>query len=658
MCGVVGILNPSRGPRAEQSTLLQMLAMVRHRGPDQFGIFMDGPFGMGNARLSILDLSTGQQPIPNEDRTLWVVFNGEIFNHAELRVELQARGHRFATSCDTETVVHAFEEYGPDCVSRFNGQFVIALWDTRDRSLFLARDRLGVRPLFYSVAEGALVFGSEIKALLADPRVPAAIDPVSLDQIFTYWSPLSPRTAFRGISELPPGHHMRVRDGRIELAQYWEPEFPDADAGPVRPRQEYVDEFRSLLIDATLLRLRADVPVGAYLSGGLDSSAIAAIIRDRTRNHLDTFSISFEDRRFDESGPQTRMARFLGTEHQVVHARDEDIGRVFPQVVWHTETPILRTAPAAMFLLSELVREKRFKVVLTGEGADEVLAGYDLFKEAKVRRFWARLPESKARPALLKKIYPWLAGLAEAHEDYLAAFFGMGLTETSAADYSHRPRWRTTSRAKRFFSAATVHAVEAAPGQALHLPEALERWDPLHQAQYLEMTIFLSQYLLSAQSDRMAMAHSVEGRFPFLDHRLVEFCNHLPPALKLRGLTEKYLLKQVSREWLPAEISDRPKQPFRAPIHHCFFGASRLDYVQELLGSSAVASAGLFNPAAVAQLTGKLERGLPLGETDDMALAGILSTQLVVDQFVDHFAKPAPVGPCDDLKIVIHPRPS
>jgi len=650
MCGVVGILDLAGGPPVDQAAIRQMLAMIRHRGPDQFGVFLDGEIGLGSARLSIIDLSTGQQPIPNEDRSLWIMFNGEIFNHTELRRELEARGHRFATTCDTETVVHAYEEYGPDCLSRFNGQFAIAIWNTRDRSLFIARDRLGVRPLFYTVAGGALVFGSEIKAVLADPRVAAAIDPVSLDQVFTYWSPLSPRTSFRGIIELPPGHFMRVRDGRIAVEPYWELRFHQADRA--RSRQDYLDEFRSLLIDATLLRLRADVPVGAYLSGGLDSSTVASIIRNRTSNHLDTFSISFSDPAFDESAYQRQMARFLGTDHQVVYATDEDIGRVFPEVVWHTETPVMRTSPAPMFLLSRLVRAHQFKVVLTGEGADEFLAGYDLFKEAKVRRFWAGLPESKLRPGLLKKIYPWLEGYADANEAYLAGFFGLGLTGTADPDYSHRLRWRTTSRAKRFFSADFQQAVRTAPVEAPRFPAGSEAWDPLQRAQYLEISIFMSQYLLSSQGDRMGMANSVEGRFPFLDHRLVEFCSRLPPALKLRGLTEKYLLKQVAREWLPADICDRPKQPFRAPIHHSFFNSGRLEYVRELLSPGAIASAGLFNPAAVSRLTAKLDTGTPLGETDDMALAGILSSQLVVEQFITRFAMPSPIGPGDDVKAV------
>jgi len=653
------MLNLEEGPPPAEAALRQMLAMIRHRGPDQFGIYLDERVGLGNARLSIIDLSSGQQPISNEDGTLWIVFNGEIFNHVELRPELEARGHCFHTHCDTEVILHAYEEFGPGCLSRLNGQFVFAIWNQRDQSLFIARDRLGVRPLFYTVAQGTLLFGSEIKAILADPRVQARLDPVALDQIFTFWSTLSPRTIFKDIVDLPPGHFMRVKDGKILIEPYWQLSFPRSDSGVSRDKRECMEELRDLLIDATRIRLRADVPVGAYLSGGLDSSTIAAIIRNYTSNRLDTFSIAFTDPDFDESEHQQKMARFLGTDHQVVRATHTDIGRVFPDVVWHTETPLLRTSPAPLFLLSKLVRDHRFKVVLTGEGADEFLGGYDIFKEAKVRRFWARRPDSQLRPGLFQKFYPWISGLSKGGVAYLAAFFGEGLGNTDSPGYSHSIRWRTTSRAKRFFSGDARTAIESevrARDQHPWYPDGFGSWDPLHQAEFLEISVFLSQYLLSSQSDRVSMAHSVEGRFPFLDHRVVEYCNNLPPTMKLWGLTEKYLLKQISRQWLPEEICQRPKRPFRAPIHRSFFSGTWLDYLEELLSTSSLEATGLFNPLAVGQLKSKLERGQSLGETDDMALVGVISTQLLVHQFVDDFRMPPPLDDRDDVKVVIGKR--
>ncbi|MCL4294801.1 MAG: asparagine synthase (glutamine-hydrolyzing) [Anaerolineae bacterium] len=662
MCGIVGVLNLKDCAPIEENVLRQMLALIRHRGPDQFGLFRDERIGLGNARLSIIDMHTGQQPIANEDETLWIVFNGEIFNYVELRPGLEARGHRFTTTTDTEVVLHLYEDLGPRCLEQLNGQFALAIWDTRRQTLFLARDRLGVRPLFYTLTDSSLIFGSEIKAILAHPRFRAAIDPLALDQIFTFWSTLSPRTIIANIFEVPPGHYLLTGYGQVRPKPYWTLSFPGETEVETNSRnpEDYLAEFRELLIDATRIRLRADVPVGAYLSGGLDSSTIAAVIRKYTNNALDTFSIAFSDPDFDESAYQQQMARFLGTTHQVVYATHADIGRVFPQVIWHTETPVLRTSPAPMFLLSKLVHDRHFKVVLTGEGADEFLAGYDIFKEDKVRRFWARQPESTLRPELLKRLYPDIPHLSGGPGAYLAAFFREGLAEVAAPAYSHAIRWRTTSRAKRFFSDDLCQTLRNRDGSAalsIDYPPGFSHWPPLHRAQYLEITIFLSQYLLSSQGDRVAMAHSVEGRFPFLDYRVVEFCNHLPPRLKLRGLTEKYLLKQAARAWLPAAIWERPKRPYRAPIHRSFFPLPEkqrdpsLDYVRELLSPEQVRTAGLFKPAAVGQLVQKLERGARLSETDDMALVGILSSQLVYRQFVADFSMPPPLSAADDVKI-------
>lgn len=665
MCGIAGIVNLTHFEPILEKHLRQMLGMIRHRGPDQFGIYLDEQVGLGNARLSIIDLDGGQQPIANETKTLWIVFNGEIFNYIELRPGLEARGHRFATNTDTEVILHLYEEYGPDCLQLLNGQFAIALWDSTRQTLFLARDRVGVRPLFYTVVQGALIFGSEIKAILADPRVRAEIDPVALGQVFTFWSALTPRTIFRGIMEVPPGHYVLVRKDKISVERYWQLNLSERtrECNQKVTRQDeanYLDEFRSLLVDATQIRLRADVPVGAYLSGGLDSSVIAAIIRNYTNNHLDTFSISFGDPNFDESVYQYKMADYLDTQHQVVRVTYEDIGRVFPEVVWHAETPLLRTAPVPMFLLSKLVQQHNFKVVLTGEGADEFLTGYNIFKEAKIRRFWAKHPESSLRPLLLKRLYPYISDLAGGNMAYLTSFFGQGLTDVEATDYSHAIRWHNTRRSHRFFSdeiSQAIAKVSDAKDNWIDYPPNFKRWGPLQQAQYLEITTFLSPYLLSSQGDRMGMAHSIEGRFPFLDHRVIEFCNQLPSHLKLRGLTEKYLLKKAARTWLPAEIWRRPKQPYRAPIQHSFFPSSPcggdLDYVRDFLSPMTVATTGLFKPDAVSQLVSKIERGLRLSETDEMALAGILSSQLINQQFITNFKMIPPLGIHDNVKVCV-----
>jgi asparagine synthase (glutamine-hydrolysing) len=659
MCGIVGVLNCKSTDKPVQEGLLrQMLGMIRHRGPDQYGIYIDDWIGLGSARLSIIDLSSGQQPIPNEDRTLWIVFNGEIFNYIELRPDLERHGHHFTTNSDTEVILHLYEDYGPDCLKYLNGQFALAIWDTRGQTLFLARDRVGIRPLFYTMVEDRFVFGSEIKAIFADPSIPRIIDPVAVDQVFTFWSMLSPRSFFKDIFEIPAGHYLIVNQGKIRIQKYWQLNFPVAgfDDRQLRYRSEkdYLAEFQELLVDATQIRLRADVPVGAYLSGGVDSSTIAAIIRNFTNNRLDTFSISFSDPEFDESRYQKQMAKYLGTDHQVIYADYADIGRVFPDVVWHAETALTRTAPAPMFLLSQLVRDHNFKVVLTGEGADEFLAGYDIFKEAKVRRFWARQPESKIRPLLLKRLHPHIKDLTSGGGAYLAAFFSEGMGELNNPDYSHSIRWKTTSRTKRLFShhLRTILATkDLYDTRDIYYPPEFYQWEPLAQAQYLEVTIFLSMYLLSSQGDRMGMAHSVEGRYPFLDHRVIEFCNRLPPEFKLYGLTEKYLLKKLGQKWLPEEIWRREKQPYRAPIHRGFFNDATPDYVYEFLSHESLEAAGYFNSQAVTQMVDKTKRLGRLSETDDMALAGILSTQILHHKFIANFNENRPIADSENIKV-------
>ncbi|NTU74629.1 MAG: asparagine synthase (glutamine-hydrolyzing) [Anaerolineaceae bacterium] len=663
MCGIAGILNLTPQEPVRIEYLRQMLALIRHRGPDQFGIYYDEQVGLGNARLSIIDLSSGQQPISNEDETIWIVFNGEIFNYIELRAVLLERGHDFRTQSDTEVLVHMYEEFGPRCLEQLNGQFSFAIWDSRKQVLLLARDRLGVRPLFYTQNADRLVFASEIKAILAHPAIQAELDSQALHEIFTFWAPLGGHTVFKGIQQVQPGHYLLYENGKISEQSYWQLKFPPevAQSQASRTFADYLEQFRELLIDATQIRLRADVPVGAYLSGGLDSSTLAAIIQNYTNNRLDTFSITFSDPAFDESAFQQQMADFLGTDHHIIHTSNAVIGQVFPDVIWHTEIPVLRTSPAPMFLLSKLVHDHNFKVIMTGEGADEFLAGYDIFKEERIRRFWAEEPDSLKRSKLLAKLYPDIQALAQTSRTFLTEFFRRGLLETNRPDYSHMLRWYNTSRTLRFFS---DEQRQTAPdweqrleshGEALGIPfpEGFMHWHPLHRAQYLEITIFLSGYLLSSQGDRVAMAHSVEGRYPFLDYRVVEFCNQLPPGFKLRGLTEKYILKQLASKWIPAEIRKRPKRPYRAPIQSCFFPENEPtpDYVEDLLSPNQIKAAGYFNPAAVNYLVRKAKQGSKLGETDNMALAGILSTQLVHQAFVSDFRMSQPLSSADDLKI-------
>jgi asparagine synthase (glutamine-hydrolysing) len=655
MCGIIGVLNRGGGPPAETALLTRMLALIQHRGPDECGLYQDSRLGMGSVRLSIIDLATGQQPLANEDETLWIVFNGEIFNYVELMAELKSRGHVFRTSSDTEVIVHLYEEYGPRCVERMNGQFVFAIWDTRQNQLFMARDRVGIRPLFYTRTPGAFVFGSEIKSLLAHPKVSPRLDPVALDQVFTFWTTLTPRTAFRDIYELPPGHTMLVDGDQTDIRRFWELKFPPADAVPPRDLDDALDEFSALLQDAVRLRLRADVPVVAYLSGGLDSSTTTEFILNYTHSDLRTFSITFTDAQFDESSYQQEASRYLGTQHVDIACDQTDIAREFAHVVWHTETPILRTAPVPMYLLSRLVRDHGIKVAVTGEGADETLAGYEIFKEALVRRFWARQPESKLRPLLLGSLYPYLPHMDRAAPGVLSGFFRYGLTETTDPIYSHLLRWHNTARTKQFFSAdlrAQIGSYDAVADARGRLGPDFARLSPLSQAQYLESTIFMSGYLLSSQGDRPSMAHSVEGRYPFLDYRVIEFCANLPPGFKLRGLTEKYLLKRLMKGRLPDRIVERVKQPYRAPITGGLVGASLPAEVRDLLSAERVEAFGFFAPGAVSRLVGKADSGARLSETEGMALVGILSTQIVQQAFVEQFGQRA--GASGPLPLVRH----
>lgn len=664
VCGIAGILNPHGVDGDPEVTLRRMLASLRHRGPDEFGLYLDEAVALGSARLSILDLATGQQPIANEDGTLWIVFNGEIFNHIELRQALEARGHRFTTRTDTEVLLHLYEEYGSDCLHRLNGQFALAIWDNRTHALFLARDRCGIRPLFYYATGRTLAFGSEIKAILNTGLLMPDLDPGALAEVFTFWSPLPGKTVFRRVQELPPGHYLLADERGLHLRRYWQLEFGDSVGGArwqtVCPDESaLVEEFQSLLVDATRARLRADVPVGAYLSGGLDSSTVAAIIRHETSTPLRTFSIAFTDASFDERDHQRRMADLLGTDHQVIEATHAEISQVFPKVVWHIEAPTLRTAPAPMLMLAGSVHEAGFKVVLTGEGADEFLAGYDIFKEAAVRRFWARQPESRRRPLLLQRLYPEIFAPMRPNSEFLRAFFSQDLLDLTAKDYSHAPRWRNTRRTWRFLSRDSRWDVAPSAASAIAplVPAGFDQWGSLERAQFLEAAIFLPQYLLSAQGDRAAMAYSVEGRFPFLDRQVVDFCCRLPSTLKLRGLRDKRLLRLASRRWLPPAICDRRKQPYRAPIHRSFFHRRGPGYVREMLSPSALTATGLFHSPAVEGLVRKLEQGKAVGETDDMALAGILSTQLLHAQFIRGFRPASPLDHRDPVKVCRPVRP-
>lgn len=638
MCGLVGYFGSSVDPSGAGALLAAMTDAIAHRGPDENGMLTGESFGLGHARLSIVGLADGQQPMTSLDGNLAISFNGEIFNYVELRDDLIARGHRFRTQSDTEVILALYAERGLDALDALNGDFAFALYDYLARRMVLARDRMGVRPLFHARRGDTLFFASEIKALLAVPGIDAEVDPLALDQVFTLWHNIAPRTPFKAISELPPAHMMVIDANGTRIAPYWTLSFPDRDdALPPRSEGEAAEDLRALLEDATRIRLRADVPVGSYLSGGLDSSVVSAMAAKMVPDRLRTFSVTFGTDEHDESAFQRQMVEALGTQHSAIECDFAAIAASFPDVVRHTERPILRTAPAPLYLLSGLVRDEGFKVVLTGEGADEVFAGYDIFKEARVRRFCGRQPGSKVRPHLFRKLYPYLPGLQQQSPEYLAAFFGAGADALDDPLFSHRPRFRSTSATKLFFSAglkSELAGYDAAADLAEQLPADFGRWHPLHQAQYLETRFLLPGYILSSQGDRMAMAHGVEGRFPFLDHRLVEFAAKLPPEFKLKGLTEKHILREAARDLLPDTIGNRTKQPYRAPDSASFAGPNAPAYVGESLSTAAIEATGLFNPKAVAKLAEKCAVNGTSGFRDNAAFVGILSTQLWHRQFI------------------------
>jgi len=471
-----------------------------------------------------------------------------------------------------------------------------------------------------------------VKSIFADPSVERAFDPAGLDQTFTYWSPVAPRTVFRGIEQLEPGHYAVFgRDG-FRKAAYWRITFPERGREPGQDARENAEALRERLIEAARLRfLRSDVPVGAYLSGGIDSSVTAAVIARYTAVPLRTFSLRFSDAEFDEGQYQKQMSALLGTQHQDIVVSRSDIAAVFPEVIRHAETPIVRAAPAPLFLLSKLVRDSGCKVVVTGEGADEVLAGYDIFREARVRQFWSRDPASAKRTRAAELLYPWMARSPGQTPAFARAFFGRHLDPADPA-LSHRPRWDSTSAIKNMLSEDLQDGIGRTGAEDLiaTMPPDSETWDPLSRGQWQEMTTLLAGYTLASQGDRMLMAHSVEGRFPYLDRDVVELASALPARHKLFGLEEKYLLKRAFADLVPDDIIYRPKQPYRAPDAASFFADSSPAWFGEAVSERAVADAGVFEPSVVAGLLAKCRRtgGENMSNTDNMRVLAVVSTQL------------------------------
>jgi asparagine synthase (glutamine-hydrolysing) len=637
MCGIAGFYS-SFNITYSIDTLKRMLTRIKHRGPDESGVYFSDKIGLGSVRLSIIDLKNGTMPLSNEDESMWIVYNGEIFNYIELKVELVDKGYSFKTESDTEVIVNLYSEYGADFLNKLNGQFAIAIWDKKKDELFLARDRVGIRPLFYTEVAGSFVFASEIKSFLEFPEVKLKLSPKGIVQYFTFWTSISSFTAFEEVFEVPPGSYLTINSEGKKTKTYWKLPIYKPNDYKYNTLDEATKEFEKIFSDAVKLRLRADVPVAAYLSGGIDSSVTTSFIREISPNNLQTFSIGFEDVDYDESDYQKIASKYFNTQHTSIICKTDEIATNFKNVIWHSETPLLRTAPSPMKLLAKNVKDHNIKVVITGEGADELLGGYNIFKETKIRHFWAKDPSSKYRPLLLKKLYPYLPQTIKASSNILKMFFGYKLNETESPIYSHLLRWNNTSRINNYLSdsfKSTISDYDPIHEMEIILRDKLRGLDYLSKAQWIEFNVFMSGYLLSSQGDRMAMANSIEGRYPFLDHRVIEFCMQVSPDLKLNGLNEKYLLKKMIKDRIPKAILNRSKQAYRAPIKSTFVSDHLPEYLKEMLSEEKILNSGIFIWDHVNQLLNRMETKKQVSEIDNMALTGILSTQILHDLYVN-----------------------
>lgn len=620
MCGIGGIVRPGTHVPVDEAALLRMARALRHRGPDGFGLLLDEGAGLVSSRLAIFDLHRAWQPLAGRRAGNALVYNGEVYNHPELRAELARAGESFETTSDTEVVLRLLERNGLDALDRLNGQFALAWWEQSRRRLTLVRDRFGVRPLHYAqLADGTLVFGSEAKALFASGEVVPRPDLDGIDDVFTLWGVRPPGSAFADVSQVPAGGVVVWEQGRITAQRrWWAPRFHhEAPPG---------EDLEELLRDSVRLRLRADVPVGTYLSGGLDSSLLTALAQQETDGELRTFSVAFSDHRYDERAEQEQVAAAIGTRHVVVEVGDDEIAGAFPDAVDHAETPMIRTAPIPLMLLARAVREHGITVVATGEGADELFLGYDLFKEVELRDLAGRDPERAAR--LLDELYTYLGSAARR-----GPAFTRFVLETGAGDPllgSHLTRVAATATVRSLYRPEVLESVAERSLERLRagLPAGFERWGRLDRASFLEITTLLETYLLATQGDRVSMASGVEGRYPFLDHRVFAHAASLPDTAKLDGFNDKRPLRRLAAELLPESIAARPKQPYRAPAVAPFFAAGAPAWVDEAISPEALAETGIWDPARVEGLVRRCRAGRAGGVREGMALVGVLSTQL------------------------------
>jgi asparagine synthase (glutamine-hydrolysing) len=602
MCGIAGILEFGRGERANATALREMCRVITHRGPDDEGFYTDGAVGIGMRRLSIVDVAGGHQPISNEDGTLWIVFNGEIYNHLALREQLIARGHRYVTHSDTETVIHLFEEYGADCVQQLRGMFAFAIWNRNTKTLFIARDRLGIKPLCYKLTPERLLFGSEIKAVLAHGGVRPEFNRAALPEYLAFGYLSGEESFYSGIRKLPPGHTMTVGpEGKAEIRQYWD--LDTSKTHESRDESYYVQSYRELLEGAVQSHLMSDVPLGVFLSGGVDSSAVAALMTKIRREPVETFSVGYTEQTYSELPFARMVSEHIHSRHHEVLVSEQDFFASLPHLIWHEDEPIVWPSSVSLYFVARLARE-RVTVVLTGEGADETLAGYTRYaftlKNAAMDRAYRSLVPGFLRRGLRNSV---------ATSSLLGATLRRKLEHTFLAKDGNS--W-ASFYFDNFFSAfgeaeqtgllTSEFAREAAPSTAYR--NVLEYWDRssgemLQRLLYTDIKTYLVELLM--KQDSMSMAASIESRVPFLDHVLVEFATRIPREVQIQGLAGKRILKKAVEDLLPQSILYRPKLGFPTPWSGWLAGP-RLEAIREMLMEARSLDRGYFRREAIETL--------------------------------------------------------
>ncbi len=593
MCGICGQMNFAADRPVPAEELARMNQAIFHRGPDEDGFYVKPPVGLAMRRLSIIDLSTGRQPIRNEDGTVWVVFNGEIYNFPEIRDELEAAGHRFLTHTDTEVIAHLYEERGEDFVHRLNGMFAIALWDEKRRKLLLVRDRLGVKPLYYYADGERLVFGSEIKAIL-EAGIPRELDEDGLAQFLALRYISAPRTIFRGVHKLPPGHLLRAEAGSVKVEAYWT--LPEDPISAPRPEGELREELRALLADAVRMRLIADVPLGVFLSGGVDSSAVVAMMAKAAQGPVRTFSIGFTEKSYDELAFARIVARRFGTDHEEERVRAEPV-EILPRLAEMYDEPFADSSSIPTWYVSRMAR-RSVKVALGGDGGDELFGGYETYAAYEAAGLYRRLPAWIAERLIPAAVRRLPVSDAKISFDYKAKHF---------VTWARRPPEEAHYGWKVTFDLADRDALLAdGVGRGTDplglFVEAFRRsrGDDLARLMRLDTRIYLPDDIL-VKVDRMSMAHSLEVRTPLLDYRLVEWATRLPSRLKVRGLSKKRIFREAMRGILPDPILDRKKAGFNVPMARWLREDLR-DAVRDALSPTRLRAQGIFRPAEVARL--------------------------------------------------------